>query len=239
MLVIRSSTFIRTILTHDNLVTQMTQDWSGSRKLSWATSRSYTRTIFWARKHCCLGTYNNIKRNVHQVSADWKKFFILTRKFFSNPIEALFGFLRKTAGCNDAMDMRSVFCRIEKILKTGIISSSLQSNMNDSTLFWATTVVSSVTTGSNNTPENNFFPVAAINRLREICTRSNHWLPNPEITTLALIEGDLARVMTGKLKCQGCIAAVEKPKGNTPVDELIAYQDRGALKHPTKQLVTL
>ncbi|KAL1441843.1 hypothetical protein MTO96_008235 [Rhipicephalus appendiculatus] len=30
--------------------------------------------------------------------------FVLTRKFSSDPIESLFGFLRRTAGCNDVMD---------------------------------------------------------------------------------------------------------------------------------------
>ncbi|KAH6942939.1 hypothetical protein HPB50_012246 [Hyalomma asiaticum] len=169
-----------------------------------------------------------------------KKFiFVLTRKFSSDPIEALFGFLRRTAGCNGAMDMTSVLCGMEKMLKTGIISSSLQSNVNDSASFCAATAVSSVTTGSTNTPDKSFFPVAAINRLREICTRSNQWLPNPEIATLALIGGYLARVMAEKLSCQGCIELVEKPNANAPVDGLIAYQDRGGLKYPTKELITL
>ncbi|KAH7952958.1 hypothetical protein HPB49_002982 [Dermacentor silvarum] len=73
----------------------------------------------------------------------------------------------------------------------------------------------------------------------ETTVRSNQWLPNPEIATLALIGGYLARVMAEKLNCQGCIELVEKPNGNAPVDGLIPYQDRGGLKYSTKELVTL
>lgn len=52
--------------------------------------------------------------------------FVVTRKFSRDPIEALFGFLRRTAGCNDAMDM-SMICGIEKMMKMGIVSASMQS----------------------------------------------------------------------------------------------------------------
>lgn len=65
-----------------------------------------------------------------------KKFkFVLTRKFSSDPIEAMFGFLRRSSGCNDALDVKSAVCRIEKMLKTGIVASSAQSNVRSSTSF--------------------------------------------------------------------------------------------------------
>lgn len=64
-------------------------------------------------------------------------------------------------------------------------------------------------------------------------------LPNPEIATLALIGGYLVRVMTEKLNSKGCTEVVKNPKGNAPVDGLIAYQDKGGLKYPTKELISL
>ncbi|KAH9375776.1 hypothetical protein HPB48_014904 [Haemaphysalis longicornis] len=40
-----------------------------------------------------------------------KKFkFVLTSKMSSDPIEAMFGFLRHSAGCDDALDVRSTTC---------------------------------------------------------------------------------------------------------------------------------
>ncbi|KAH8039806.1 hypothetical protein HPB51_008914 [Rhipicephalus microplus] len=68
--------------------------------------------------------------------------FVLTRKFSSDPIESLFGFLRRTAGCNDVMDVRSAVSGLEKILKTGIVTSSDRSNVNSSTSFCSSRAVS-------------------------------------------------------------------------------------------------
>ncbi|KAH7977478.1 hypothetical protein HPB49_001859 [Dermacentor silvarum] len=82
-----------------------------------------------------------------------------------------------------------------------------------------------------------FFPSAAKNRLRDLCTTP--WLPNPEVASIALIDGYLARVLFERLSCESCIQLVEKPKANAPVDGLIAYQDRGGLKYPTKELVSV
>lgn len=169
-----------------------------------------------------------------------KKFiFVLTRKFSSDPIEAFFGFLRRTAGCNDAMDMRSVLCGVEKMLKTGIVSSSLRSNVNASASFCAATAVQGPSTQNVSRLEKPFFPLTAENRLREVCTWPNQWLPNPEIASIALIGGYIARVVAEKVSCQDCIDTVEKPKGNAPVDGLIAYQERGGLKYPTRELITV
>ncbi|KAG0435080.1 hypothetical protein HPB47_018692 [Ixodes persulcatus] len=162
-----------------------------------------------------------------------KKFnFVLTRKFSSDPIEALFGFLRRTAGCNDAMDMKSVLCGLEKMLKTGIVSSSKQSNVNYSASFCGTSGVSSDKTANDSHPNKRFFPPAAEQRLRGMCSMPGQWLPNPEVAAIALIVGYLARVMTEKLNCQDCVERVEKAKGNAPVDGLIAHQDRGGTEIP-------
>lgn len=100
-----------------------------------------------------------------------------------------------------------------------------------------TTAVSGLSTRNIDNPKKRFFPVAAMNRLQE-CTRLNQWLPNLEIATLVLIGGYLVRVMTEKLNCQGCIQVIKNPKGNAPVDGLIAYQDKGGLKYPTKELIS-
>lgn len=47
--------------------------------------------------------------------------FVLTRKFSSDQIEALFGFLRRSAGCHDQLDVKSAVTGLETILKIGIV----------------------------------------------------------------------------------------------------------------------
>ncbi|XP_049516704.1 uncharacterized protein LOC125942564 [Dermacentor silvarum] len=55
--------------------------------------------------------------------------FVLTRKFSSDPIESLFGTLRRSLGCNDQLDVRSAISGLEKLLKTGIATHSQNSNV--------------------------------------------------------------------------------------------------------------
>ncbi|KAH8034315.1 hypothetical protein HPB51_022898 [Rhipicephalus microplus] len=47
----------------------------------------------------------------------------------SHPIEAFFGWLRKSPGSNDQTDVRAVLSGIEKALKTGIACTSSSSNV--------------------------------------------------------------------------------------------------------------
>lgn len=67
--------------------------------------------------------------------------FVLTRKLSSDPIESFFGILRRWAGCNDMLDVRSTFCGIEKILKTGVGDSSKSINVSSSTSFCSSQAV--------------------------------------------------------------------------------------------------
>lgn len=135
------------------------------------------------------------------------------------------------------MDVKTVLCGLEKMLKTGIVSASVRSNVNSSTSFCTDAAVSDENTQKPTCTSNDFFPSAAKNRLRDLCTTP--WLPNPEVASIALIGGYLARALSERLSCESCIQLVEKPKGNAPVDGLIGYQDRGGLKYPTKELVTV
>ncbi|KAH7940644.1 hypothetical protein HPB49_002743 [Dermacentor silvarum] len=136
-------------------MTQMTQDWKWLEKtfldfLKKLKDESHPDNFLSKETYASLvlTTKSNVM-SIRFLLTEKKFIFVLARKFSSDPIEALFGFLRRTAGCNDDMDRRSVLCGMEKMLKTGIISSSLQSNVNDSTSFCAATAVSSVTTGSS------------------------------------------------------------------------------------------
>lgn len=58
-------------------------------------------------------THSNVACIQHLLTE--KKFkFVLTRKMLSDPIEAMFGFLRQSAGCDDTLDVRSTTSGLEK-----------------------------------------------------------------------------------------------------------------------------
>ncbi|KAH7958961.1 hypothetical protein HPB49_006957 [Dermacentor silvarum] len=53
----------------------------------------------------------------------------------SDPIKAMFGLLRRSAGCNHLLDIRNAVCGLEKLLKSGIVAASSDSNVQSSTTF--------------------------------------------------------------------------------------------------------
>ncbi|KAL1422130.1 hypothetical protein MTO96_022433 [Rhipicephalus appendiculatus] len=53
----------------------------------------------------------------------------------SDPIEAMFGFLRRSAGFSDMLDVKTTGCGLEKMLKTGIVAASSNSTVQCSSTF--------------------------------------------------------------------------------------------------------
>lgn len=99
--------------------------------------------------------------------------YVLIWKFSSNPIEVLFGFLRRTAGCNDAMNDKSVQGWLERLLETGIVSTSMQSKVKCSTSLSSAIANSSDDIQNGGRPVKGFFPPTAGERLRELCMTSS------------------------------------------------------------------
>ncbi|KAL1418779.1 hypothetical protein MTO96_025664 [Rhipicephalus appendiculatus] len=81
-----------------------------------------------------FATKSNVDCIRHVLTVQHFK-FVLTRKMSSDPIESLFGFLRRSSGCNDMLDVKSAVCGLEKMLKTGIVAASKESNVQSSTSF--------------------------------------------------------------------------------------------------------
>lgn len=65
-----------------------------------------------------LTTYSTVSCIRYLLSTE-EFHFVLTRKFSSDPIESLFGTLRRSVGCNDQLDVRAVISGLEKVLKMG------------------------------------------------------------------------------------------------------------------------
>ncbi|KAM7281110.1 uncharacterized protein ISCGN_006467 [Ixodes scapularis] len=80
-------------------------------------------------KALLLTTYSTVACVQHLLTKE-EFGFVLTRKFSSDAIESLFGSLRRSQGCNDRLSVRAAFSGIEKILKTGLITASQQSNVS-------------------------------------------------------------------------------------------------------------
>ncbi|KAH7982151.1 hypothetical protein HPB52_003311 [Rhipicephalus sanguineus] len=64
---------------------------------------------------------SNLQQHIHRNDEDTRQFSDTDDPRLNDPIESMFGFLRRSAGCKDALDVRSSVCGIEKMLKTGIL----------------------------------------------------------------------------------------------------------------------
>ncbi|KAH6926278.1 hypothetical protein HPB50_016221 [Hyalomma asiaticum] len=174
--------------------------------------------------------------------------FALTRKFSSDPIESLFGTLRRRAGCNDMLDVRSALSGLEKMLKTGIVAASSTSNVHSSSSFFCSgnIIVSGKPSSmpSTSAAASSKSAAATVNSaqqlLRELCTSTKPFLPTPDMAAISLVAGYISRVVTEKIECGRCVSLVTKAKGSSTgaLDGLIAHQDRGGLCYPTPELDT-
>ncbi|XP_049522070.1 uncharacterized protein LOC125944788 [Dermacentor silvarum] len=163
--------------------------------------------------------------------------FVLTRKMSSDPIEAFFGWLRKSAGSNDQTDMRAALSGIEKALKTGIACTSSSSNVMtaDNSSCCSSALLQRPAGAAQNAGE--AFPAEATMTLEEHLDRGKTLLPTPDVAALAMVGGYIARTIHETIFCDECFNLVTKPNASAPSDALIRHQDRGGLLYPSAELV--
>ncbi|XP_050038332.1 uncharacterized protein [Dermacentor andersoni] len=181
-------------------------------------------------------TYSTVACIKHLLRAD-KFAFVLTRKFNSDPIESLFGTLRRSAGCNDALDVRAALSGLQKVLKIGIAASNPLSNVAHSE-----PAVMSITV-SPEKPETSVKPHsqlgrAALNVLQRLNTTVLPlYMPSLQISATVYVGGYIVRVISEQINCENCVAIASKPLTNQPLQTFTRSQDRGGLLYPSDQLL--
>ncbi|KAL1425321.1 hypothetical protein MTO96_019294 [Rhipicephalus appendiculatus] len=165
--------------------------------------------------------------------------FVLTRKMSSDPIESLFGFLRRSSGCNDMLDVKSAVCGLEKMLKTGIVAASKESNVQSSTSFASRQLLPSQQSPTTNSGAADKILDMAVMTLKEHCLSEGSCPSNPKFASVEMVGGFIVRAASESVSCANCIALLQGPKANTPLLGLIAHQDRGGLLYPSQELLKL
>lgn len=174
---------------------------------------------------------------IKYLLTDEKFFFVLTRKFNSDPIESLFGTLRMSAGCNDVLDVRAALAGLEKILKTGIAASSEASNVAHGERVATARPLPAETATFFAQPESQLTRSSLVALERLNTTVLPHHLPSLEISATVYVGGYVARVISEQMKCENCVAISTKPASNQPLLQFTRCQDRGGLLFPSDQLL--
>ncbi|KAH8031788.1 hypothetical protein HPB51_020859 [Rhipicephalus microplus] len=103
-------------------------------------------------------------------------------------MESFFGFLRRTAGCNDLVDVRSALRGVEKMLKTGIVAASQKSNVSSSASFCSSRAVTLAEVDGSTVAVSVNVKLAQ-QALREPCMSTSSFLPTPHMAAIALVTG--------------------------------------------------
>ncbi|CAN7975837.1 unnamed protein product [Ixodes persulcatus] len=164
--------------------------------------------------------------------------FVLTRKLSSDPIESMFGFLRRSAGGNDALDVKSALYWLEKMLKSGIIAASRESNAT-STSFFSNRLVSVQQRSPADMRAADKCMKIAEEKLREQCLSARPCHGNPDVASVAVLGGYIVRATNEHIPCEDCTALLQGSKAYTPLQRLISHQDQGGLCYPSQELVKL
>ncbi|CAN7942285.1 unnamed protein product [Ixodes hexagonus] len=164
-----------------------------------------------------ISPHHVLHRGLHQAPAvEEKLLFVLTRKFNSDPIESLFGTLRMSFGCNGVLDVRAALAGLERVLKTGIATSSEGSNVAHSESAAAPRPLPAEAPTSSPQPKlpKSQLGRAALTLRRFTATVLPHHLPALQISVAVYVGGYVARVIGEQMKCDNCVAISTKPATN-------------------------
>lgn len=201
----------------------------------------------WKETFFSKDTYHAIvvatKSNVHCIChlLSVKHFrLVLTRKLSSDPIESLFGFLRRSSGSNDMLDVKSAVCGLEKILKTGILAASEERKQRSKLDVLCIETTSLFQISPNTIPgAAEKISDMAVAALKEHCLSEGQCRSNPDVASVAMVGGFTVRAASESISCQNCVALLQGPKARTPLLGLIAHQDHGGLLYVSQELLKL
>nr|XP_050022891.1 uncharacterized protein LOC126516841 [Dermacentor andersoni] len=181
-----------------------------------------------------LTTYSTVACVRHLLAKE-KFCFVLTRKFNSDPIESLFGTLRRSLGSNDQLDVRSAMSGLEKLLKTGIVAVPECSNiLHEQELVQSKALPAAVRTRK----EQSILPSAAIHILERFNVQTVPTsLPTLQVTATVYMGGYIARVVREHMECYNCGELTSKVPSSQPLQQLTKNQDRGGLLDPSDELL--
>ncbi|KAH8023339.1 hypothetical protein HPB51_012108 [Rhipicephalus microplus] len=150
----------------------------------------------------------------------------------------MLGFLRRKAGCDYALDVRSTICGLEKMLKTGIKATSNNSNVQISVTFSSTQLlpIQQAHRTSSPTTANRILDTAAM-PLREHLLTGQPIFSKRDVASLEMIAGFIVCAGSKRIACAQCIAMLQAPNSSAPNHGFIKHLHRGGLYYPTQELV--
>ncbi|XP_040354454.2 LOW QUALITY PROTEIN: uncharacterized protein LOC120850237 [Ixodes scapularis] len=184
----------------------------------------------------CITTASTVPCTRHLLDRGFH--FVLTSRYSSDDVEALFSTVRQLNGQNDQTDARAALSSLQKILVTGLLHSSKSGNTSH-TIGTLGDLKKLASTASSTASR----PVGLADILRPY-TPALEMLPGTpqpglQASTLGLVAGFLVRAVQDNISCLGCLDTVKAPASSSPTTALIVNIDRGGLSYPRLSFVGL
>lgn len=141
--------------------------------------------------------------------------YVLTRKFNSDPTEALFGKLGFMCGGNDALDARAVIMALDHIVKEKALPSKETNEQGEDA------------------------EEAVAQKLEVLQEHSPTPAASVAYSGLVYVGGYIAKLIIGDLRCDACVMLVTTNKTSSALYNLLRTQERGELHYPKPELLAL
>ena len=191
-------------------------------------------------KFIARSTYLTVKFLLEEVGF----YYVLTRTFSSDCIEAMFSHVRLRGGSNDATDARAAEYALKQILKCGIIKTSKSANVASNVDFVSKHHILP-STSSSSTQEHHkhcsdlVLPFTTLQQLRNL--HNVQMLTDNTVysASVAFLAGYIIKKMNDKFKCDYCVSSLLTKTIPGPLLRLINLQDRGGLTYPNLEFVAV
>nr|XP_037286046.1 uncharacterized protein LOC119179074 [Rhipicephalus microplus] len=183
--------------------------------------------------------------------------YVLTAKFSSDPVEALFSTIRQLQGSNDQTDARAALSSLQKVLVMGMMHSSPSGSTEQTTSPLGSpsarqascstavkqagqplemhSLVNQNQGSSGECAASTSATITQTMRPHLEALQTCRGAPQPGIraSTLGLIAGFLVKAAEDCITCDDCIGKIKAPSSSGPATAVIFNLDRGGLSYPT------
>ncbi|KAJ3651935.1 hypothetical protein Zmor_017939 [Zophobas morio] len=162
-------------------------------------------------------------------------YYVLTRGFSSDAVEAMFSHVRLRGGSNDATDARAAEYALRQILRCGIVKASTSANISE-TMSFVSTAPSKTREVVEQHIEDMVLPFQLRMKIQNLKTNmpANNTIYSASVAFLA---GYIIKKLNDKLKCDVCVSPLVSTTLPGPLLRLIFLQDRGGLTYPNETIV--
>ncbi|KAJ3660023.1 hypothetical protein Zmor_011679 [Zophobas morio] len=161
-------------------------------------------------------------------------YYVLTRAFSSDAVEATFSHVRLRGGSNDATDGRAAEYAMRQILRCGIVKTSKSSNTASTVNYVSHAFVQNL--NSRTDTEDLILPMELKIKIFNLC---KDIVPRADIysASVAFLAGYIIKKIDDKFHCDDCLSPLLSFELPGPLLKLIFLQDRGGLTYPNSRFV--